>query len=289
VHFSKYLAGILLSWLIVLTGLQAAPDFPQLTDRVVDQAGLLSAPDEAALNAKLEQHEKETSNQIVVVTLKSLQGYDIADYGYQLGRHWGIGQKGKDNGALLIVAPNERKMRIEVGYGLEGFLTDAISSDIIRNKIRPAFRAGNYPAGINAGVDAMLAAVKGSYKPAPRKQSSGTLSDFIGVIFPVFFLLIFASGELIKGRKKQQLIQSLIPAAFTGGIAWIITGLIIVGLLVAALVFIMSLLGGGGRGGNSGRRSGTWGGGSWGGGGFGGGGFSGGGGGFGGGGASGGW
>ena len=272
---------------LIAAVLWAAPDFPPLTGRVVDEADLLSPDDEAALSAKLEQHERETSNQIVVVTLKSLQGYDIADYGYQLGRHWGIGQKGKDNGALLIVAPNERRMRIEVGYGLEGFLTDAISSDIIRNKIRPAFRAGDYPGGIRAGVDAMLAAVKGSYTPEPRRSTSTGTSDVFGMFFPLFFLFFFVASEFVKGKKSRRIVHSLLPAGFFGGVAWIITGLIVIGILVAFIVFVFSLMSGGGAGG--GRGTGTWGGGSWGGGGFGGGGFSGGGGGFGGGGASGGW
>ena len=111
----------------------AEPSFPALTGRVVDQAGILDAGVEARIDGKLQDLEQKTTTQLVVVTLRSLQGYDIADYGYRLGRHWGIGQRGKNNGAILIVAPNERRVRIEVGYGLEGTLTDAICQLIIDN------------------------------------------------------------------------------------------------------------------------------------------------------------
>src|SRR5262245_46164125 len=122
----------------------AEPSFPALTGRVVDEAGVLDAAARSRIEGKLEQLESKTSTQLVVVTLKSLQGYDIADYGYQLGRHWGIGQEKLNNGALLIVAPTERKVRIEVGYGLEGTLTDAISRLIIENAILPRFRTGDF-------------------------------------------------------------------------------------------------------------------------------------------------
>src|SRR5690349_16621590 len=109
--------------------------FPALTGRVVDDAGILSSSIKSELDEMLAQHERTTSQQVVVVTLDSLQGHSIEDYGYQLGRYWGIGQKGKNNGAILIVAPHEHKTRIEVGYGLEGQLTDAISRVIIDEKI----------------------------------------------------------------------------------------------------------------------------------------------------------
>ena len=145
----------------------AAPDFPALTSRVVDEAGILSAQVEAELVAQLAAHEQATSNQIVVVTLKSLRGYEISDYGVQLGRHWEIGRKGKNNGALLIVAPTERKLRIEAGYGLEGVLTDAVSRDIIERAIKPPFRQQNYEQGIRAGVGAMLAVLDGEASTLP--------------------------------------------------------------------------------------------------------------------------
>jgi uncharacterized protein len=142
----------LLALLIAGAALAAQLTFPPLTGRVVDDAGVLSDDTKARLTGILQQLEQKTGDQLVVVTLKALQGQDIATYGYQLGRHWGIGQKGKNNGALLIVAPSEHKVRIEVGYGLEGDLTDAASRVIIENAILPQFRSGNYDAGIEQGT-----------------------------------------------------------------------------------------------------------------------------------------
>ncbi|MGA9658940.1 MAG: TPM domain-containing protein, partial [Asticcacaulis sp.] len=145
----------------------ADPTFPALNNqRVVDDAHLLSDATRADLTAKLKGLEDATTDQVVIVTVPDLQGYEISDYGYQLGRHWGIGQSGKveasngqtykDNGILLIVAPNERKVRIEVGYGLEPVMTDAMSSIIIQRAILPQFKAGDYEAGIVAGTDSIL-------------------------------------------------------------------------------------------------------------------------------------
>src|SRR6266853_2804247 len=138
-----------------------ALSFPELTGRVVDDAGILDPSTKAALERKLAEFETKTTGQLVVVTVKSLQGTSIEDYGYQLGRHWQIGQKEKNTGALLIVAPNERKVRIEVGYGLEGTLTDAISRLIIENSILPRFRANDFPGGITRGVDDIIQVLTG--------------------------------------------------------------------------------------------------------------------------------
>src|ERR1700719_3809325 len=145
--------------------------FPPLTGRVVDEAGVLDSRTVGELTLMLADHERTTGQQVVVVTLRSLQGYTIEDYGYQLGRHWGIGQKGANNGALLIVAPKEHKVRIEVGYGLEGTLTDAISSTIIQNYILPSFKRGDYSAGIVAGTTSILGVLGGnSLSPPPAPQ-----------------------------------------------------------------------------------------------------------------------
>src|ERR687897_2067077 len=153
--------------LLAIAVVQAVePEFPPLTGRVNDRAGLLSERVQRELDAALARFETETTNQIVVATLESLQGLPIEEYGYQLGRHWGIGQAGKDNGALLIVAPEEREVRIEVGYGLEGELTDAQSRTIIETRILPHFRQSDFAAGIKAGVAGMIRALGGSYEPA---------------------------------------------------------------------------------------------------------------------------
>ena len=142
-----------LAFLLLAAPAVAAPNFPQLTGRVVDAAAVLPADVKARIEGKLAALEEKTTDQFVVVTLPSLQGYEIADFGYQLGRHWGIGQAGKDNGLLLIVAPNEREVRFEVGYGLEGTMTDALSRVIIENAILPRFRADDMAGGIERGVD----------------------------------------------------------------------------------------------------------------------------------------
>jgi uncharacterized protein len=152
----------------------AEPSFPQLTGRVVDQAAILDAAAKARIESKREELETRTSTQLVVVTLSSLQGYDIADYGYRLGRAWGIGEKKLNNGALLIVAPKERKVRVEVGYGLEGTLTDAISRLIIDNAILPRFRAGDLPGGIERGVDDLIQVLSGDADDFKRRAGTPT-------------------------------------------------------------------------------------------------------------------
>ena len=156
-RYSCALAGRLFGFLAVLVvwtmspAAMAEPEFPGLTGRVVDGAAILSADQERDLTAKLADLEAKTTDQFVIVTLTSLQGYEIEDFGYQLGRHWAIGQEDKNNGVLLIVAPTERAVRIEVGYGLEGLLTDALSRIIIERAILPHFRAGNMAEGVLAG------------------------------------------------------------------------------------------------------------------------------------------
>ena len=150
----KPLRALLLLFLLIAAP-AAAQNFPKLTGRVVDAAGLLSAQDQAALTQKLASLEQATSRQLVVATVTDLQGYPIEDYGYRLGRNWGIGQKGANNGVILLVSKGDRKVRIEVGYGLEPILTDALSNQIIQDQILPAFKKGDYPGGINAGVDAI--------------------------------------------------------------------------------------------------------------------------------------
>ncbi len=151
-----------------------APNFPNLTGRVVDNANLLTAADETALTQQLAELEQKSSDQLVVVTLRSLQGYSIEDFGYQLGRHWGIGQKETNNGVLLIVAPKERKVRIEVGYGLEPLMTDIMSTLIIHNAILPEFRRGNFVNGIKAGVRDIKAVLLGNANEVKQRLAQKT-------------------------------------------------------------------------------------------------------------------
>jgi len=154
----KLLAGALLLWLSALLApsAMAQPSFPDLTGRVVDGAEVIPDTVEARLTRKLEALERQSRRQFVIATVSSLQGRDIADYGYQLGRAWGIGDSKRNDGVLLLVAPNERKVRIETGYGLEGELPDALSFFIIDKEVLPRFRARDMPGGIEAGADAII-------------------------------------------------------------------------------------------------------------------------------------
>jgi len=149
-----YAITCLMVYLVFLSSVQAQT-FPEPTGFVVDQANILSESEEAQLTQKLQALKDQSNREFAVATIADLQGYDIADYGYQLGRAWGVGNEGKDDGLLLIIAPNERTMRIEVGYGLEGIITDGLSGQIIRNDITPFFKQGNMFAGIDAGVNAI--------------------------------------------------------------------------------------------------------------------------------------
>lgn len=165
-------SSLLIAVLLLAAGaaFAAEPRYPALTGRVVDEAGALSPGTRERLAEMLAAHEQQTGQQVVVVTLKSLQGLGIEEFGYQLGRHWGIGQKDKNTGALLIVAPNERKVRIEVGYGLEGQLTDAQSRVIIDQLILPAFRRGDLNGGVLEGTAAMLRVLGGTAEPGAPPQ-----------------------------------------------------------------------------------------------------------------------
>jgi uncharacterized protein len=221
--FASLLPLCVLLLLATAVGQAAEPEFPPLTGRVNDRAGLLSERDQKELDAALARFEAETTDQIVVATLESLQGLPIEDYGYQLGRHWGIGQEGKDNGALLIVAPEEREVRIEVGYGLEGELTDAQSRTIIETSILPHFRQGDFAAGIKAGVAAMIEALGGSYDPAlppvQVRESDRAPSPFpLAMALPIILIIVFNRlfGRRRRGRHRGYPGPVILPGGWGG-------------------------------------------------------------------------
>lgn len=275
------LAALLVATLGCGAAVAADPDFPALSGRVVDEAGILPASFQHELSAQLAAHEQATGNQVVVVTLKSLRGYEISDYGVRLGRHWAIGQKGKNNGVLLIVAPNEKKLRIEVGYGLEGVLTDAESRAILERAIKPAFRQGDYAQGIRAGVSAIFTALGGEFQAAPPVTASGRDHDLFGPLIAGLFVLHWLFGSI--ARRASARTRTLAATGFgvvAGVVAWFILGIALFAIGIAVFVFLFMLLAGG-RLGGGGSGYGNWS--------SGGGGFSGGGGSFGGGGASGDW
>lgn len=198
-----------LACLLLAVVAQAALSFPPLTGRVVDDAHILSSQTQDQLTALLAQEEKQTGNQIVVATLPSLQGTTIEQYGYQLGRAWGIGRKGKNNGTLLIVVPSIHKVRIEVGYGLEGQITDAQSRIIIDEFMLPAFRRGDYDSGTMAGTQAIIK-VLGGVTLSPNDQNASDQDrrggGGIGFPWPLIVILIW----IVFGR-------FLWPLLFLGG------------------------------------------------------------------------
>ncbi|MBX7146718.1 MAG: TPM domain-containing protein [Alphaproteobacteria bacterium] len=188
----------------------AALQFPALTGRVVDDAHILSSSAQQNLTQMLENYEQASSNQIAVVTVPTLQGVSIEEYGYQLGRTWQIGEQGKNNGALLIIAPNEKKVRIEVGYGLEPILTDALSSKIINAIIIPAFQTGNMEQGIIDGTQAILAVLGGKDIITPPTPKTNELSGFDIALFFLFLL-----GFILFARRNPFLALALL----SGGIS----------------------------------------------------------------------
>lgn len=241
----------LLAGLVLVTTAAVAQEFavPELTGRVVDQAEMLEAGAESQLTSMLASHEQATGEQVVVVTVPGLQGRSIEEFGVALGRTWGIGQAEEDTGALLIIARDDRRIRIEVGYGLEGRLTDAQSSVIINSIITPAFRQNEFERGIVEGTTAMVQVLGGDPLRAPQTQPVGERDKPpAGVFILLFFIVMGLIGGGGRGGrgKRGRLGTALLAGALLGGM-------------------------GGGRGGGMG------------------GGFGGGGGGFGGGGASGGW
>ena len=269
----RSLAAAVLSGLLLTAAPATAQTFPKLAGNpVVDQADIIPAAEETALNTQLLELQQKTGHQLVVATVSDLEGRDVSDYGYRLGREWQIGDKEKDDGVVFLIAPNERRMSIAVGYGLEPILTDALSGRIIRDVVTPKFKAGDMPGGIQDGVNAIaeqiqLTPEEAAARAAAADQAERDRADdgnfgglfFIGFIILIFFIIPWLSSRG-RGKKRRR-----------GG-PW-----------GAAPIIIW---GGGDDDWGSGGGS-SWGGGGFGGGGFGG--FSGGGGSFGGGGASGGW
>ncbi len=195
--------------LVLASAAIAAPKFPPLTGRVVDDAHLLTPADKAAIEGELKALEEKSSDQLVVYTTNSLQGYPIEDYGYQLGRAWGIGQKGTNNGVILIVAPSEHKVRIEVGRGLEPQLTDLLTTLIIQNGILPAFRRGDFSGGIKAGVtdikNAMLGDAEAVKDRLARRPPIAHKNEWEGQILPLLFIVgIFFFVMWAQSRQARQ-------------------------------------------------------------------------------------
>ena len=188
--------------ILLLTPAAWALEIPLLTERVVDQAHILSSSTIAQINSILEKHEATTSNQIAILTIPSLEEHPLEEFSHQVASAWGLGQKGTDNGVLLLVAIQERKIRIEVGYGLEGTLTDAKSSQIIRHEMVPRFRQENYSDGIVAGVQAILGTIEGTYTNST--PSPPTTHNQLG-LWEIFGLAVFLGtlvGLFLGSRRR---------------------------------------------------------------------------------------
>jgi len=289
--------AFLLFGLVLPAGPAAAADdlvrIPALTARVTDLTNTLSASDRQTLEAKLAAWETQTGNQLVVLMVPSTQPEAIASYAIRVAEAWKIGRKGKDNGAIFLIAKDDRKNRIEVGYGLEGVLTDVTSRRILAETVAPFFRNNQFAQGIGAGVDQIITVVnKGEPLPdAPAMQNPPRHSGG-GIPFDMIFILLFVVVPVIGSILRRifgRAIGSTVGAGIVGGAAWLFAGSLGIALIAAVVAFIVMLTFGMGSG-LVGRGGGVFiPGGFGGGGGSGGGGFSGGGGGFGGGGASGGW
>lgn len=224
--------GVAITIALLLTiGLAFAQSivFPRLTGRVVDEARLLDTRTRSEIESRLAALQAKTTDQLVVVTLRSLSGRSIEDYGVQLGRHWQVGQKGKNNGVILLVAPNEKKVRIEVGYGLEGTLPDAVAHLIVQNSILPRFRASDFPGGIRRGVEDIIQVLSGDAEEWKRRAVSSTPTResnwftfvpivLFGFILSLVVLSVFADlgralGLLPKKRKGIWRAFDYLPAS----------------------------------------------------------------------------
>jgi uncharacterized protein len=271
---------------------------PPLSARVTDLTGTLRADEKQALERKITGWEGSSGNQMAVLMVPTTQPEPIEAFAIRVAEAWKIGRKGQDNGVLLVVAKDDRKLRIEVGYGFEGVLTDATSRRIISDTISPLFRQGRFAAGLEAGVDQIVAVIaKGEPLAAAAKSEQRRRGGFnLEMLLIVAFVVVPVLGGILR-RMFGKVGGATVGAGLVGTGAWFLAGSVLIGVIAALVAwFVLLMIGIGGAGlASGGRRGGTWGGGGWPGGsgggwsGGGGGGFSGGGGSFGGGGASGGW
>ena len=283
------------AWLALLLWL--APAFaqdvpvPPLRARVTDLTATLSAEQAAQLERKLAEFEARKGSQIAVLIVPTTRPEAIEQYSIRVAEAWKLGRKGVDDGALLLVAKDDRELRIEVGYGLEGALSDLVSNRIVEDIIVPRFRQGDFYGGIQAGVEAMIKVVDGEPLPEPAPRGRTWVRGVGGnleMVLIVGFVLVFVIGGVLRAIFGRLPSAALIAGA-TGIIAWIIVSSLVAAAIVGVIAFLLSLVAGTPRMGRGGWRPGGFGGGGWSGGGGGGGGWGGGGGGFGGGGASGRW
>jgi len=267
---------------------------PPLTGRVVDQTGTLSTSDIASLTRTLSDLETRKGSQVAVLLVPTTAPETIEQYSIRVAEAWKIGRKRVDDGALLVIAKDDHKLRIEVGYGLEGALNDVTARRIIDEIIIPRFKTGDFAGGVSAGVDRIVGVIEGEPLPAPaaKPQLDFGLSDLLDRFNPVFiFIVVLVGGGLLRGLFGR-LMGSVATGGLIGLIAWFAVGSLVVSVIAGLIAAVFTMISDGistaGPAGGGGWSSGSSGG-SWSGGGSSGGSFSGGGGSFGGGGASGSW
>ncbi len=272
-----------LLWIAALFALSAAADVPvpPLKSRVTDLTSTLTAQQRVDLEQRLAAFESKKGSQIAVLMVPTTQPEEIEQYSIRVVDQWKLGRKGVDDGVLLLVAKDDHRVRIEVGYGLEGVLPDATAKRIVSDAIVPYFKQGDFYAGILAGVDRIMRVIEGEPLPPPKPRPS-TSVDF-ETLLVMGFALVFIVGGILR-TMFGRFLGSGIVGAIAGGLVWMLAGTLFFALVAGFIAFLFALLSGGRS-----YYGGGWPTGGWGGGGFSGGGFSGGGGSFGGGGASGRW
>ncbi len=272
-------AGLVLLFSVTLAGAEVA--VPPLTAQVTDLTGTLSGGAVARIEAKLAQLEAKKGSQLAVLIVPTTQPEDIEQFGIRVGEAWKLGRKGVDDGAILIVAKDDRRARIEVGYGLEGALPDAIANRIIADTVTPRFKLGDYDGGVEKGIDQMIAVVNG--EPLPQPDRKWERRNGLGNMLPLLLVVVVVVGGVLRAIFGR-LFGSVATGGLAGAIVWLLSHVIPIGIGAGVLAFLVALLSGGSRsgwstGGRWGGFGGGVGGGGFGGGGFGGGGFGGGGGG----------
>ena len=302
-HRRTHWRGLLLALFALALPVAHAQDpvaVPQLTAPVTDLTGTLTPDQVAALDAKLRAFAQARGSQVVVLIVPTTRPEEIEQYSIRVAEQWRIGRKDIDDGVILLVARDDRRVRIEVGYGLEGALPDATANRIITQDIGPSFKRGDYYGGVNTGVDRIMRVIEGEPLPEPEISPPAARVPGLFSVLPLLFIFVFVGSSILR-RIFGRVGGALATGGIVGLLTWMLVTLLGISVLAGLIAFFFSLLGGSGggpRGGSgwySGRHRGGWGhpggfgGGSWGGGGGFGGGFGGGGGGFGGGGASGGW
>ena len=236
----KYICLVCLLGLTVSTSATAQRAIPKLTGPVVDQAGILSDRAERQLAGLIMMHEDSTSNQIAVLTVPSLDGEVLEEYSLRVGRTWALGQADKNNGVLFLIAVTERKIRIEVGYGLEGDLPDITAKRIIDNEMTPYFRKGDFDAGVVQGVRTTMDAIEGSYTPSANSAFMETIGSRLLAGFLVMIVPFFLLGFSLLWSRTAFWVVTLFTAPFMGGAGFLIFPPY--GALILPLVIILSLL-----------------------------------------------